>query len=138
MRPASAGPQARDDVLLGLGVDGRERVVEHEHARARDQRARERDALALAAREVDAALADQRVVAVRQLVDEGGDAGDLAGGEHLVLGRVGPRGEEVVAQRQREQHGPLRDERDGRAQVGLAQRARRRRRRLARCPLSGS
>ena len=59
------GPQPAHDLLLVLGVDGRERVVEHEHARARDERPGERHALALAAREVDAALADQRVVAIR-------------------------------------------------------------------------
>ena len=64
VRPATAGPQGRDEVALGLGVDGRHRVVEDDHARLCDQRARERDALALTAREVDAALADQRVVAV--------------------------------------------------------------------------
>ena len=63
-------PQAADERALRMGVDGRERVVEHEHAGVRNQRAGERHALALAAGEVDAALADQRVVAVRQLVDE--------------------------------------------------------------------
>ena len=57
-------------------------------ARAGEQRARERDALALAAGEVDAALADQRVVAVGQVVDERVDAGRLAGRQHLVPGRV--------------------------------------------------
>ena len=42
--------QAGDDPQLGLGVHGRQRVVEHEHRRVAEQRARERDALALAAR----------------------------------------------------------------------------------------
>ena len=68
VRPASAGRRPVDEVPLGLRVDRRHRVVEHDHARAGDERAGERDALALAAREVDAALADQRVVAVGQLV----------------------------------------------------------------------
>ncbi len=64
-------PQAREQRPLGLGVDGRQRVVQHEHAGVGEQHAGQGDPLALAAREVDAALADQGVVAVRQLVDEG-------------------------------------------------------------------
>ena len=59
------GTEVLDQQPLGLGVDGRHRIVEDEHARAGEQRPRERDALALAAGEVDAALADQRVVPVR-------------------------------------------------------------------------
>ena len=43
----------------------RRRVVEDQHARIDDQRARDREPLALAARERDPALADHRVVAVR-------------------------------------------------------------------------
>src|SRR5581483_3665541 len=46
------GAEVRDEVALRLRVDRRHRVVEHDHACACDQRARERDALALAAREV--------------------------------------------------------------------------------------
>ena len=117
VRPASAGRRRVDEVSLGLRVDGRERVVEHEHAGACDQRAGERDALPLAAGEVDAALADQRVVAVGQVGDEVGHAGGLAGREHLVPRCVGPRGGEVVAQRHREQDRPLRHERDRGAQL---------------------
>ena len=82
------GAEVLDEVALGLRVDRRHRVVEHDDARARDERARERDALALAAREVDAALADQRVVAVGQLGGELRDAGRLAGGDDLVPRRV--------------------------------------------------
>ena len=91
--PGDRGAEVLDQVALGLGVDRRHRVVEHEHARAGDERARERDPLALAAREVDAALADQRVVAVRQVVDELGDAGRLARVEHVrpVRVRAAPR-----------------------------------------------
>ena len=58
------------DLLLDLHVDGARGVVEHEHRRVGEQRAGDRDALALAAREVVAALADDRVVAVGQVVDE--------------------------------------------------------------------
>ena len=81
------GAQVLDEVALGLGVDGRHRVVEHEHARACDERAREGDALPLAAGEVDASLADQRVVAVWELLDERRHARRIAGREHLVPAR---------------------------------------------------
>ena len=77
-------PQPLDEPPLRERVDRGERIVEHDDARAGDERARERDALALAAGEIDAALADQRVVAVRQLLRERVDAGGLAGREHLV------------------------------------------------------
>ena len=50
---------------LGLGVDGRGAVVEDEEARVGEQRARDGDALPLPAREADAALADDGVVALR-------------------------------------------------------------------------
>ena len=65
-----------------------------------------------------AALADQRVVAVRQLVRERVDARGLARGEHLVPVRVVAAGGEVLAQRHGEEHRPLRDERDVRAKLG--------------------
>ena len=46
-------------------VDRRRRVVEQQDLRVGEQRAGERDALALAARQREALLADDRVVAVR-------------------------------------------------------------------------
>src|SRR3712207_7230186 len=46
------------------------RLVEHEHARVRHQGAGKRDELALAGGELHAALADLRVVPVRQRRDE--------------------------------------------------------------------
>ena len=58
------------DGLLGRGVDGRGGVVEHEDARVGDDGPGQGDALALAARQREAALADDGVVAVGQLVDE--------------------------------------------------------------------
>ena len=110
--PFEGGAEPLHEPPLGERVDRRERIVEDDDARAGDERARERDALALAAGEVDAPLADQRVVAVRKLVRERVDARRLAGREHLVPVRVGAAGGEVLAQRHREEHRPLRHERD--------------------------
>src|SRR5580765_5051992 len=117
--PAGDGrAQIVDEHPLGLGVDRRQRVVEHEDAGTRDQRPSERDALALSTGQIDAALADQRVVAVRQLVGELVDAGRSARGEHVVPGDVRPSGGEVVAQRNGEEDRTLRDDRHGGAQLG--------------------
>ena len=132
------GAEVLDEVALGLRVDGRHRVVEHDHARPRDERPRERDPLALPAGEVDAALADQRVVAVGQLGREMRDTGRLAGCDDLVPRGVGPGGGQVVAQRDREENRPLRHDRD-RARAGRRPRGRgRRRRRRARARSVGS
>ena len=118
VRPCERGAEALDEPTLRERVDGGERIVEHDDARPRDERARERDALALPAGQVDAALADQRVVAVRQVVGERVDAGGLARREHLVPVGVLAAGGEVLAQRHREEHRPLRHERDGGAKLG--------------------
>ena len=70
VRPAITSRSACLDLLLGRGVDRGGGVVEDEDARVGQQRAGDRDPLALAAREREPALADPRVVAVRQLGDE--------------------------------------------------------------------
>ena len=118
VRPATAG-RRRSTSSRSVSVSTADSGSSSTSTRAPAmQGAGERDALALAAREVDAALADQRVVAVRQLVHERGDAGRLAGREHLVPGRVRPRRQQVVAQRHREEDGPLRHDRDRAAELG--------------------
>ena len=63
----AAGEQAAQAVLdpaLGVEVDVRRRLVEDQDPRVGDERARERDELALAGRELYAALADLRVQAL--------------------------------------------------------------------------
>ena len=55
-----------ENALLRAGIDGAQRVVQNEDLRLRDERAGERHALLLPARELHAALADHRVEAVRQ------------------------------------------------------------------------
>ena len=62
--------QAEPDPRLGRRVDRGGRVVEDQDARVDDECARDRDPLALPARERDPALADHGVVALRQLLDE--------------------------------------------------------------------
>ena len=62
---------------LALVVERAGRLVEDQDARIGDQRAGDGDALALAARQAAAALADDGVVAFGQLEDEVVRAGEL-------------------------------------------------------------
>ena len=73
-----------DDRLV-LGIDGRERLVEHEDGRIAQHGAGDGDPLALAAGEPDAALADHRLVAGRQGGDEVVGIGVATGLLHLSL-----------------------------------------------------
>ena len=68
-----------ENLVLRLAVDGRGRVVEQQDRRLEQHRARDGETLALAARQRVAALAEDGVVALRQLQDE-------------VVGRRDPRG----------------------------------------------
>ena len=64
---------------LGQIVERGGRLVEHQHVRVVVERAGDADALALPAREPDAALAEQRLVALRQVAqDEVVQLGDRA------------------------------------------------------------
>ncbi len=70
-RPAFAqAAQAVLDHLLALGVEARRRLVENQHARVGQDRAGDRHALALSARQLDAALADDCLVALGEPQDE--------------------------------------------------------------------
>ena len=65
----SSGQEAAESAIdppLGADVHGRRRLVEDEDPRVGEQRARKGDELALAERELEAALADRGVVAVRR------------------------------------------------------------------------
>ena len=70
VRPAAQRAQAVLDQRLALAVEARGRLVEDQDARIGEDRARDRDALALAARQLHAALADDRVVPLLELLDE--------------------------------------------------------------------
>ena len=103
---------------LGAVVHGAGRLVEHQDRRLEQQRAGDRDRLALAAREALAALADVQVEAERMARDEVLDAGDLRRAQHRLI--VGERRAErdVVAHRAMEQEHVLQHAADVAAQVG--------------------
>ena len=84
----------------------------HQDRRIAQDGARDRDALALAARQLDTALADHRVVAVGQGRDEIVDVGGRRGGADVVVARVGPAHADVGLDRAVEQEGVLVDDRD--------------------------
>ena len=67
VRPAHDLAQGGEDVGLDGGVDRAGRVVEQQHPRVGQQRPGERDPLPLAAREGEPLLADDGVIALRQL-----------------------------------------------------------------------
>src|SRR5439155_23872034 len=68
-------PEGVEHRRLGVGVEGRRRLVEDEDRRVLDEGARDRQPLLLADREGHAALAHPRRVAVGQVVDEAGGIG---------------------------------------------------------------
>ena len=102
---------------LGVDVDGRERVVEHEDPRAPDDGAGQGEPLALAAGEAQPLLADARVEAPGQVEGEAG-LGHLQRGQHLLLGGVGLAHEQVLPHGSREQRGLLEREPDLATQAG--------------------
>jgi hypothetical protein len=84
------------DESLGLGVERAGRLVEDQDRRVAEDRASDRDPLLLAAGEAVAALADDRVVSLRQARDQVVDAGRLGGRLELLVGRVRLREAQVV------------------------------------------
>ena len=83
-----------------------------EDRRPLQDRAGDGDALLLAARKLQPALADLRVVAVRQALDEVGDLRHPRRLAHLGVGGVPASVADVVADRVVEEHGVLRDDAD--------------------------
>ena len=78
------------DGALGLRVEVRRRLVEHDDVRRLEQQAGDGDALLLAAGEPVAAVADHGVEAVGQRLDERQDLRAAQRLAQLVVGRVGP------------------------------------------------
>ena len=115
--------QVGQDGRLGDGVDGACRVVQHKHVRLRHERAGKGDALALAARQGEAAFAHFGVVAVRQALDEFVRARQACGLAHSaveLLGREGRAHGDVVAHRGGEQKRVVEDAQDVLAKGGAA------------------
>ena len=83
-----------------------------EHARVDDERPRDRDPLALPARERDPALADHRVVPVGQPVDELLRLRELGRALDLLVRRVDDAEGDVLAHGRREEERILRDDAD--------------------------
>ena len=134
--PAITSREAALDRGLGACVDRRGRVVEDQDPRVGEERAGDRDPLALAARERQAALADQRLVAVGEALDEAVRLRAARRGLDLLARRVGVRVGDVLGHRGGEQEAVVGDEGDLRAQrAHVHGRAGRRRRRA---PTRGS
>ncbi len=105
------------DLLLGQRVERRGRLVEDEQVRPAQQRPGDRQPLLLAARDLDAALADHRVepaVGARQQAVAGRLLQHL---EALRVGGVRVDEQQVLADRAREELRVLGDEADLRAQL---------------------
>jgi hypothetical protein len=85
------------DEGFGFGVEGAGGFVEDEDARVGEDGARDRDALALAAGELDAAFADDGVVAFGEALGKLVDAGDFAGGHELLFSGGGTGELDVLA-----------------------------------------
>ena len=120
MRPPAAANTSSDEGLRRLRIEVRGRLVEHEHRRLGEERAREHDPLALAARKLPSLLADERVEAVREALHPVEDARRAQGARQVVVARIGPGEPEVVADARREQVRVLARDGDQAAHVLLA------------------
>ena len=116
--------QALLDGGFHLGVQRAGGFVQQQDGRVFEHDAGNGHALALAARELHAALAHMGFIAaaalrVGQGVDEGGGLGALGGGVQFFLAGIGAAVEDVVAHRTVQQRGVLRDHANGVAQAVL-------------------
>jgi hypothetical protein len=102
---------------LVLGVDRRQGLVQHQDRGVAQQRAGDGDALALAARQLHALLADDGGIALRQPGDEAVDVGGPRGRLDVGLAGVRPAHADVVLDRAVEEEGVLADDRDHRADL---------------------
>ena len=120
--PHQAVERLLDDRLVA-GVDRRERLVEHQDRRVAQQRPGDGDALALAARQADAALADHRAVALGKALDEVAGVGGAHRGVDLLGRRVGLAEAQILLDRAVKQVGVLADHGEPASQVVEAERA---------------
>ena len=106
------------NLVLGGAVDGAGGVVQDQDARVLQERARQGDALPLAAGQRHPALADDRVVAVPKRLDEVVSRGRPRRGFQVGAAGAGAGEGDVVGHRQGEQKYVLFDGGDLRAQAG--------------------
>ena len=104
--------------MLPGRIDGRGRIVEDEDRRIREDRTRDRDPLALSARQGEPPLAEHRLVPVRQRRDELPRTGESGGASNRLVVRVRASEADVLANALREEEGFLEDERDRLPDVG--------------------
>ena len=103
VRPRSSVSNARSMRISVGPVDVRGRLVEDQDARVGDQRARDRDQLALAGREAGAALAHDVVEPVLEARRNAVDADRARRVDDLLVGRVGTAEADVVGDRAAEE-----------------------------------
>ena len=112
-------PESDLNFPFGAGVERRGGLVEHQDAGALENRPGDRHALLLAARELEPAFADHRLVAVRHRHDLVVDRGCARGRLDLGRRRVGSAVGDIVIDGIVEQHGVLRDDPDRGADARL-------------------
>src|ERR1039458_1148897 len=108
--------QAVEDLVLGVGIDAGESVIEHQDTRLPNDGAGDGDTLLLSSGEGEAALADHGFVLFGEALDIGGDAGDGGGAADLRIACVLDAEGDVFADGGAEEKGFLRDEADAAAQ----------------------
>src|SRR5262249_3317540 len=116
--PAYEPAQRVADPLLAVGIERRRRLVEQQDRRILEERAGDRDALALPARQLDAAVSDDGVEALGHALDEVAARRDRRP-QQLLVRRLGPAVADVLGDRTVEQRSLLRDHRDRLAQAFL-------------------
>src|SRR5581483_6437063 len=101
--PGENVAQAELDLLLGGRIHRGGGIVEDQDAWIGEDRARDRQTLALTAGQRETALADEGVVALRKALDESGRLCGTRGALHVLTRGVGTGVGDVVVHRGREQ-----------------------------------
>ena len=107
--------------LLGFRIECRGGFIEQQDRRIAQEGPRDGESLALAAGKLQPALADQRIIALRQPADEAIGFRRFRRGPHFRIGRVRTAIADIFHHRALEQLHILRDHGDRRNQAGLGQ-----------------